>query len=271
MSHSGPEQLVQFRIAEVMLRFPFRDRDNLAQEARTREVATRFLRWCPPPAKVADLGTGQALLPGVLAALGYEAMGVDDYEDPVHDLETVQAIEGFARSAGFKLVMDKIEVFVPARPLDAACLVDVIEHLHASPRVMLNHVGEILRPGGFLAIVMPNSVNARKRMDVLRGRTNYPPLREFFHSAQPWRGHVREYTPREGGELLGLLGFEVLEVQPFDAIFLNRVRARPLRFAYGAITGLRPALKDSFLALGRKPAGWMPPPNSKRVAPGEGF
>jgi SAM-dependent methyltransferase len=262
MTDEAPRQQAQSAIDRVFQRFPFRDRDNRSIRARTLEVATRFLSLRPPPATVADLGTGQALLPGVLAALGYEAIGVDDYRDPVHDLETVRLIEKFADEAGFQLVTEKIEAFVPDRPLGAVSLMDVIEHLHDSPRGLLNHVRSVLEPGGLVAVVMPSSVNLRKRLDVLRGKTNYPPLRQFFEAPAPWRGHVREYTPSETGELLGLAGFEVLEVRPFHAIVDDRMPKGIARLAYLGVTGIRPALRDSFLALGRKPPGWRPVPES---------
>jgi SAM-dependent methyltransferase len=253
-------QRARAAIDEVLPLFPFRDGNHHSLQTRTREVAARFLRWCPPPATVADLGTGRALLPGVLTALGYRAYGVDDYGDPVHDAATMGLIERFSEEARFQLVQEKIEAFVPDRPLEGASLMDVIEHLHDSPRGLLNHIGTILKPGGLLAIVMPSSVNLRKRLDVLRGRTNYPPVRQFFEAPVPWRGHVREYTPSETGDLLHLAGFEVLEVRPFDAILYDKVSARTGQLAYSAVTTVRPSLKDSFLALGRKPAEWRPVP-----------
>lgn len=254
----SPGRLVRSSVDRVLPSFPFRDRNNRSLLRRTSEVAARFVRWCPPPATVADLGTGQALLPGVLAALGYKAMGIDDYGDPVHDPETVGLIERFAEEARFRLIREKIEAFAPHEPLDGVALMDVVEHMHDSPRDLLNHVGAMLKPGGVLVLAMPNSVNLRKRWDVVCGRTNYPPLRQFFDAPVPWRGHVREYTPSETGELLRLAGFELLEARAFDAILFDRVPAGLLRLGYLAVTALRPALKDSVLALGRKPASWKP-------------
>ena len=245
-------------LEEVAREFPYPARLTKAQQARISSVAEGFLRWCPPPAHVADLGTGMAALPAVLLEVGYEAVGVDDYSDPWHQSDVVDRLTRFSRDRGFSLVRSSIEAFVPDRPLDGVSLVDVIEHLHDSPRPLLNRVGEFLAPGGVVLVVMPSSVNLRKRIAVARGRTCYPPLDEFFGASGPWRGHVREYTPREGADLLRMAGFEVLETTPFDAILFDRIGSRTGRTLFRGLSSIWPNLKDSFLVVGRKPSYWSP-------------
>src|SRR5215471_16380644 len=44
-----------------------------AQKARLRVIGSWLLRLVPPPARVVDVGTGQALLPAALAVMGYDA------------------------------------------------------------------------------------------------------------------------------------------------------------------------------------------------------
>ena len=51
---------------------------------------------------------------------------------------------------------------------------DVLEHLHHSPRDLLNDLCELIKPNALLFITVPNAVNIRKRIDVLRGKTNLP-------------------------------------------------------------------------------------------------
>ena len=81
-------------------------------------------------------------------------------------------------------------------------IVNVIEHLHQSPRDILNSAGAYLKPDGLLVVVMPNAVNLRKRISVALGRSNYTPARGFFENEGVWRGHVREYTFQETNQIL---------------------------------------------------------------------
>lgn len=245
-------------LEEVARDFPYPDRLTRSQRARIAHVTEGFLRWCPPPASVADLGTGMAALPAVLREVGYDAIGVDDYGDPWHEPEVVDELTRFSRDRRFSLARSSIEAFSPDRPLDGVSLVDVIEHLHDSPRGLLNHVGDILAPGGVVLVVMPSSVNLRKRIAVARGRTCYPPLDQVFDSSGPWRGHVREYTPHEGADLLRRSGFDVLETTPFDAILFDRIGSRTTQRLFLGLSWMWPNLKDSFLAVGRRPSTWTP-------------
>ena len=71
---------------------------------------------------------------------------------------------------------------------------DVIEHLHNSPRSILLALLEALKDEGVLLITVPNAGNIRKRLDLLRGKTNLPPFSQYYWHPDPWRGHVREYV-----------------------------------------------------------------------------
>ncbi len=236
-----------------------------AQRARLRVIGRWLTRLVPPPARVVDIGTGQALLPAALASMGYDATGVDDWSDPWHSAEAERIARDWAARMRFRLVLTAAQEYGPSTPVDAVTLVDVVEHLHDGPRELLNHVGSILRPGGLVISVMPNSVNLRKRASVLVGRTNYPPLRDFFLAPAPWRGHVREYTSAESGEMLRLAGFEVVANELFDSILFDKVRSRIAREALGLLTAAIPTTKDSLLSIGRKPTGWTPIPSAERV------
>ena len=229
--------------------FPFPDRLTAAQRTRAEEVVRAFQRWVQEGSTVADLGTGMAFVPSVLSEFGYRAIGVDDYGDPWHDRNVVDDLRNYAKGR-FDLRCERIEEFEPSQLLDGASLIDVIEHLHDSPRALLGHVARILRPGAICIVVMPNSVNLRKRVDVVRGLTPYPRLEDFFDADPPWRGHVREYTPSETGRLLTLAGFELVQVRTFHSIALDRLRGVSLA-AYRAVTALVPNARDTILAVGR--------------------
>jgi hypothetical protein len=198
-----------------------------------------------------------ALVPAVLAELGYTVVGVDDFEDPWHDPTVVAALEEYAAQCSFRLKRSRIEDFVELG-LNGVSLVDVIEHLHNGPRPLLNHVGNLLTEGALLVVVMPNSVNLRKRLAVMRGKTNYPSLDQVFGSQPPWRGHVREYTPQETRWLLEKAGFDVVCSGTFHAIVYDRRLRTVVQSGYRMLTRAWPSLRDSVYAVGRKPSGWRP-------------
>lgn len=72
----------------------------------------------------------------------------------------------------------------------------------------------------------PNAVNARKRGSVLLGRTNYPPISQFWNEGDPsWWGHVREpvladmvwMAEQVGLRVMGVYGRNFLGKQNFGA------------------------------------------------------
>ncbi len=90
-------------------------------------------------------------------------------------------IMDFARKAGVNFVLAEDEK-VPFAPetFDMVMIHHVLEHLHSSPRFLLNELLSLVKPEGFLFITVPNAVNARKRISVLLGRMNYPPFDAFY-------------------------------------------------------------------------------------------
>jgi SAM-dependent methyltransferase len=235
---------------------PWPERVTPAQLKRVEEVCRRILDRRPPPARIADVGTGIGLLPAALAGLGYQAIGVDDFGDPWQGEDAAATVAKYAQEAGFEFIQTPMEQYESSDPLDCVTLINVVEHLHDSPRPLLNHIGELLAPGGLCVIVMPNAVNLRKRIAVLRGRTNYPPLEQFFGSSIPWRGHVREYTPAEGADLLRLAHFDVLDWGTFDSILFDRALHPAAVLVYRTLSSAAPSLKDTLYAIGSRSPSW---------------
>jgi len=135
---------------------------------------------------------------------------------------------------------------------------DVIEHLHASPRGMLAGTIELLRDDGWLVVSVPNALNLRKRIDVVRGRTNYPPYDQFFRSVDGWRGHVREYAWSDLVQLARFLGLVDASVDGRHHM-LGRLPAW-MRIPYLATTSAFPAMRDTLTLCARKPRSWTLPP-----------
>ncbi len=133
---------------------------------------------------------------------------------------------------------------------------DILEHLHDSPRDLLNDLVELLKPGGLLFITLPNAANIRKRIQLLLGRTNLPPFEEYYWYPGPRRGHVREYVRDDLVQLLKYLDLETVELQGCD-LRLQRLSA-PLRYLFLVVTKIFPGWKDSWSLVARRGRDWTP-------------
>ena len=139
---------------------------------------------------------------------------------------------------------------------DPSNFIAVIEHLHDSPRDLLNDLLECVRTEGYLYITVPSAVNIRKRLSVLRGQTNYPPFDTFYWHPGPWRGHVREYTRGDLQRLASFLGLSVVELHSYHKM-LSRI-PRAARWVYRWVTAACTGWRDSWLLIAKKNPNWQP-------------
>jgi len=121
-------------------------------------------------------------------------------------------------------------------PYDAIVLAEVLEHLAAPPRAVLDCLAGWLRPGGFLVIQTPNALALHKRLRALAGRN---PLGGAGDVTAPShsQAHFREYTLDELRVLAAAVGLE-----PEEAILANHFRHRgAARGLYDRVTAALPA------------------------------
>ncbi|MFZ0418039.1 MAG: class I SAM-dependent methyltransferase [Candidatus Sulfotelmatobacter sp.] len=209
--------------------------------------------------RILDFGCGAGEKAALLSALGYQCSAYDDLADDWHKMPgNREAIENFAAAMGidFKLAGGGSQFPWGPRTFDLVMLNDVIEHLHNSPRTLVNSLLQLLKENGLLLITVPNAVNIRKRIAVLFGRTNLQNFKLYFWYPDPWRGHIREYTKGDLQSLSEYLGLKIVEMRSCDQM-LGRVPA-PFRPPYLAVTGVFRGWKDSWLLIARKEKGWKP-------------
>lgn len=229
-----------------------------------RNIGRTLKRHLGVNASILEFGSGPCDKAALAAALGYRVSACDDLLDDWHQADgNRDKILDFARrmSVDFHIVSGNRLDLAPGS-FDMIMLHDVLEHLHDSPRDLLNDLLVSARDEGLLFITVPSAVNIRKRLDVLRGRTNLPHFDGFYWYPGPWRGHIREYTKGDLEKLSEFLDLDVLELRGCDHM-VHRFPP-PLRSLYLWCTAPFPNLKDTWTLVARKRPGWRP---KKSVSP----
>lgn len=205
-----------------------------------------------------DFGAGTCIIAAALARLGFRVIVYDDLADSwIKENHFQDKILEFAQHSGIEFHLapeDSASLALPPIEYDAILIFQVIEHLPNSPRAFLNEMLKLLRVEGFLFVAVPNAANLRKRIDILRGRTNYPPFKGFYWYPDPWRGHIREYVYEDLAllsEFLGLTNSKISTVR-HDMRVLNPIQ----KASFNLIASLLPGLRDTWLLVGQKPEGW---------------
>lgn len=224
-------------------------------------IAKLVLRRLPAGSRILDFGSGSGDRCAVLQELGYRCSCCDDLQDAWHALgDNREKILAFARERGLDYRVVKTGHPIPFKKdsFDMVMMHDVLEHLHNSPRSLLNALLELVKTNGLLFLTVPNAVNLRKRIDVLRGRTNYPSYHQFFWYPDPWRGHVREYVKNDLQQLCEFLELKLVELRACDHLLRRLPRFPLVKPMYLTLTAVFPSLKDTWLLLAEKPPGWVP-------------
>jgi SAM-dependent methyltransferase len=247
----------------VKKQFPFQGYVNLYCYYQMLAIVGALRQFIPDfkGKSLLDVGSGPMDKTAVFQRLGFSCSAVDDLSDPWHRLPgNVEKIVDFSQRMGIDFYLQNSENYsipFPINSFDVVTSIAVIEHLHDSPRHILNAMGEHLRDEGLLIIVMPNAVNLRKRISVFFGKSNYNPVDEMLFSIGEYRGHVREYTLAETRYICEQTGFEVLLAKTFEHIAPSRLSSGICEI-YLAICTLLPTLRSGLLVVARKPKGWIP-------------
>ena len=253
-------------VAAVRERFPFPGYTDHKTAAYLTTAAT-VMRYLPKDSTILDFGCGPADKTAVLSLLGYRCTGYDDLGDEWHQRNGNRGrVFDFARSTGVEYVMARPGPlpFDP-RSFDMVMALEVFEHFHDSPREILNNLIELLRDGGYVFVTVPNAANLRKRVDLLRGRTNLSNFRFFYWMPAPWRGHVREYVRDDLTQLCVYAGLIQRELQSCHHMLEEKRFPWIVRRAYEAAAVLFPGWRDTWLLVGQKPANWRRDANPPKL------
>ena len=261
-------------IARTNAAFPLRNLEGRigSQPISLANVAKTALRYVPSGGAILDFGSGTCHKPAVLQCLGFQCSAADNLQDAQpHEAERVLAFAGefgvdfrwFDAAKGKPLPFAK-------ESFDMVMLHHVIEHLHDSPRELLNDLLELLRPGALLFITVPNAGNIRKRLHLLLGGTNLPPFDSSYWHPGAWTGHVREYVRGDLALLAKYLNLQTLELKGIDDLMAARFRGSGLKqSAWRLGTAAFRGWKDTWQLVARKNPSWTPvrtPPPGTGIA-----
>lgn len=172
---------VQEAVRIVRTKFPFL-RYMAPQMDAYMNITETVLRYLHFGNRILDFGAGPCDKTAILQTIGFECSAYDDLQDEWHKMEgNKEKIINFARELGITYEV-AVDGNLPFRKntFDMIMMHDVLEHLHNSPRDLLNDLLELAKPEAYLFITVPNAVNIRKRIAVLFGRTNLARFRGYY-------------------------------------------------------------------------------------------
>jgi len=237
----------------VLERFPFEGYIPVARKHAYVEMPRAIKRYLPVGSEILDFGAGSCDKTAMMSLQGFNVTAFDDWGDDWYTFgDNESKILTFAEQCAINYIK-KFEQ-IAEKKYDAIVLNNVVEHLHDSPRVLLNELLRSLKSGGYLFIAVPNAANFRKRIAIMLGKTNYPSYESFFWSADPWRGHVREYVESDLIKLAKFLNLEEKQVYSHH-YHLDQV-SEPYRSAFVGLCKIFPGWRETWMLVAKKNAGW---------------
>jgi SAM-dependent methyltransferase len=148
----------------------------------------------PRAISICDIGGGVGLFSTGCAALGMNALLIDDFADPINrrvgDSVFVVHKKYGVRILSRNVITDGLADI--SERFDVVTTFDSMEHWHHSPKRLFRQVGDqLLKPGGRFVLSVPNSVNVRKRLSVPLGIGKWSSMEDWYEEPE-FRGHVRE-------------------------------------------------------------------------------
>lgn len=249
-----PEEAIEV----VRKNFPFEASMNKEKRA-CLNTARIVLKYLKPPAKILDFGAGPCDKAAVLSVLGFECSACDDLKEHWHMIPgNREKILTFAHKFNipYSITDDEMNLPFEKNEFDMLMMHHILEHLHDSPRNLVNDLLGFVKPEGYFLVSVPNAVHLEKCVRVALGRTNLPSFEYYYWYPGPWRGHIREYVRGDLVRLAEYLSLDILELHGCHHM-LHAVPAF-LRPVWVALTSVLTSRRDSWLLLAQKKPGWTP-------------
>lgn len=155
-------------------------------QSRLEEITAEFAPYRQTN-RLLDIGCGAGNLLQAARKHGWNAHGLDVSQNAVEHV----------RSLGFEVFQGELQnAQFPAQHFDVITAAEIVEHL-SDPRVLLDEVARILRPGGLFWTTTPHARGLSARVLGLKWRCIWPPEHLQLFSARGLKGLLREVGFRE--------------------------------------------------------------------------
>lgn len=143
-----------------------------------------------------DIGGFWGIYPIVLKELGYDVVMTESMQFYDNGFDNLFK---YIQEQGVKILdIDPFtESFDSVTEFDYVSVMAVLEHIPHSIEFFMSNLKNIIKTNGSLYIEVPNIAYARKRIDLLFGKSPLPSIAMIYKSASPFIGHHHEYTLRE--------------------------------------------------------------------------
>ena len=253
---------------EMRKEFPFSGYVNNKLD-KYIHIVSRIMKECSlPGSKILSIGSGPCDLEAILSKLGYKITAIDDLNDHWHLIgKNRERIKDFAKRMNIELITQSAgSPQLKENYFDVVLLIDIIEHLHRSPRELLNYSISLLKPNGLLLIETPNAVTLVNRLKVLFGKTNQVSADFIYWNIGEYRSHIREYTRSELEKILLYHSLTAVNSTMINIMidssgsgtFFKKIIVK----TYKQVSGYIPNFRDTILICGKKPKEWRPTDNS---------
>lgn len=250
------------KLLRIAQRYPDRFRARILGDIPRQAFHIRvLLEAVGANATVVDVGGGTSLFTPGCAAMGMDAILLDDFADYPDDEENTRARKQMLDEVHQPLAVrilnrDVMTEGLGIDPESVDCVTSfaAIEHFHHSPKKLLHEMFAALRPGGLFFLGAPNCVNLRKRLTVPLGFGKWTQMRDWYER-EVFRGHVREPDVDD----LGYIGTDLGVTSPriYGRNWIGRNHPNPLIRSLTPLADrllqLRPSLCSEIYLAGRKP------------------
>ena len=231
-------------------------------------IVSQIMKESSSGLKILSIGSGPCDLEAILSKLGFNITAIDDLNDQWHLIgKNRERIKNFAKQMNIELITQSAgSPQLKENYFDVVLLIDIIEHLHRSPRELLNYSISSLKPSGLLIIETPNTVALVNRLKVLFGKSNQVSANFIYWNIGEYRAHIREYTQSELKQILLYHNLTAVNSKMInimvDAVRVENFQKKIVIKTYKLISGLYPNFRDTILISGKKPKDWRPTDNS---------
>jgi len=213
----------------------------------------RALQQQSAGARVLDFGSYFGNFSLACRSAGYAVDAVDSYDEYGAAFASVVAAQ---RAAGVSIQdFSRTGIDLAATPdatYDAVLCMGVIEHIPHTPRLLLDTLTRVLKPGGSLILDTPNLAYLYKRLALLDGGTIFCPIAQQYYTELPFEGHHREYIVDEIAWMLNEAGHEPISLETFNYSFLAHAEIAGPHVGYHDAMDADPSLREVIFSVSRR-------------------